>query len=166
MTQAMRLAVAALIVCATFVVPPAAASRQLKQTGNPLDFPGCSFLSDSEVFQNPDFSSLAAALQASGLNETLSNLTGYHTLFAPTNEAFAEFLAAANITAEDALASNLNEIVLASHVVPGVVPGELLVNSCYIECTACYFSACREGVFCIVPHYCTNARQCPGNVPL
>jgi len=124
MTQAMRLAVAALVVCATFVAP--AASRQLKQTGNNLDFPGCTFFGDSEVFQNPDFSSLAAALQASGLNETLSNLTGYHTLFAPTNDAFAEFLAAANITAEDALSSNLNEIVLASHVVPGVVPGELL----------------------------------------
>lgn len=164
MTQAMRLAVAALLVCATCVAP--AASRQLKQTSNNLDFPGCTFFGDSEVFQNPDFSSLAAALQASGLNETLSNLTGYHTLFAPTNDAFAEFLAAANITAEDALASNLNEIVLASHVVPGVVPGELLVNTCCTECTGCYRSACRDEVFCIVPSYCPNARQCPGNVPL
>ena len=128
MAQAMRLTLAALVVCAAFVAP--AAGRQLKQTGNNLDFPGCSFLSDSEIFRNPDYSSLAAALQASGLNETLSNLTGYHTLFAPTNEAFAEFLAAANITAQDALSSNLNEIVLASHVVPGVVPGELLVSNC------------------------------------
>ena len=129
MAAAMRLTLAALVVCAAFAAP--AAGRQLKQTGNNLDFPGCSFLSDSEIFQNPDFSSLAAALQASGLNETLSNLTGYHTLFAPTNEAFAEFLAAANITAEDALSSNLNEIVLASHVVPGVVPGELLVSNLF-----------------------------------
>lgn len=129
MAQAMRLTLAALIVCAAFVAP--AAGRQLKQAGNNLDFPGCSFLSDSEIFRNPDFSSLAAALQASGLNETLSNLTGYHTLFAPTNEAFAEFLAAVNITAQDALTSNLNEVVLASHVVPGVVPGAILVsNSC------------------------------------
>lgn len=117
MTQAMRLAAVVLAVCAAFVAP--AASRQLKQTGNSLDFPGCTFFGDSEVFQNPDFSSLAAALRASGLNDTLSNLSGYHILFAPTNDAFAEFLAAANITVEDALSSNLNEIVLASHVVPG-----------------------------------------------
>lgn len=127
MAQAMRLKLAALVVCAAFVAP--AAGRQLKQTGNNLDFPGCSFLSDSEIFRNPDFSALATALQASGLNDTLSNLTGYHTLFAPTDEAFAEFLAAANITAQDALSSNLNEIVLASHVVAGVVPGEILVST-------------------------------------
>ena len=156
----MRLAAVVLAVCAAFVAP--AASRQLKQTGNSLDFPGCTFFGDSEVFQNPDFSSLAAALRASGLNDTLSNLSGYHILFAPTNDAFAEFLAAANITVEDALSSNLNEIVLASHVVPGTE--ELLVSSCRIMCTVCCFPACRATVFCIVPSHCISARQYSGNV--
>jgi len=38
---------------------------------------------------NPDFSTLVSAVQAAGLAETLSG-TGPFTVFAPTNEAFAE----------------------------------------------------------------------------
>ena len=116
----MRLALAAVVLCSAFVAP-AFASRQLKQAGGTVNFPGCTFFRDSEIANNKDFSALYTALQASGLNETLSNLTAPVTLFAPTNEAFEEFLAAANITAEDALASPYNAIVLQYHVVPSTI---------------------------------------------
>ena len=125
MVQAMRLTMAALVLCAAFVAP-AVASRQLKQAGG-IEFPGCSFLSDSVIARNPDYRALYNALQASGLNDTLSSLTSPYTIFAPTDYAFAEFLAAANITVEDALESSLNDIVLEAHIVPGVVS---LVCSC------------------------------------
>jgi len=113
---AMRLTVAALVFCAAFVAP-ALAGRQLKQSSGTIGFPGCTFLGDSELANNEDFSTLYAALQAFGLNDTLSNLAGPATLFAPTNNAFADFLAAANITAEEALASPSSSIVLQAHVV-------------------------------------------------
>ena len=120
MAQAMRLTLAAVVLCAAFVAP-ALAARQLKQSSGTINFPGCTFLGDSEIARNKDFSSLYTALQASGLNDSLSNLDGPATLFAPTNEAFEEFLAAANITAEDALASPYNRIVLEYHLIPGAI---------------------------------------------
>lgn len=124
MLQATRLTLAALVLCAAFAAPAVAASRQLKQAGGTIKFPGCSFLSDSEIAQNDEFSSLFSALQTSGLNETLANLTSPHTLFAPTNDAFAEFLAAANVTVEDD--SDTVYDVLRYHVVPANVQ-DLLV---------------------------------------
>ena len=117
---AMRLTVAALVLCAAFVTP-ALAGRQLKQATGTIDFPGCTFLSDSELARNPDFSTLYAALQAFGLSDTLAKLSGPATLFAPTNTAFADFLAAANLTAEQALSSPSTKLVLQSHVVPGAI---------------------------------------------
>nr|QOL01189.1 putative extracellular protein TR9_002 [Trebouxia lynnae] len=123
MAQAMRLTLAAVVLCAAFVAP-ALAARQLKQSSGTINFPGCTFLGDSEIARNKDFSSLYTALQASGLNDSLSNLDGPATLFAPTNEAFEEFLAAANITAEDALASPYNRIVLEYHLIPGAIMSE------------------------------------------
>ena len=120
MVQIMRLALVAVVLCSAFVAP-AFASRQLKQAGGTINFPGCTFLRDSFFFNYNEISEIYTALQASGLNETLSILTAPATLFAPTNEAFEEFLAAAKITAEDALASPYNAIVLQYHVVPSAI---------------------------------------------
>ena len=122
MTHAMRLTrtVAALVVCAAFVAP-ALAGRQLKQSSGTINFPGCTFLSDSQVAKNKDFSSLYTFLQASGMTDTLSNLPGPATLFAPTNTAFAELLMAANLTMEGALSSEYLQPLLQAHVVPEAI---------------------------------------------
>ncbi|KAL3161837.1 hypothetical protein ABBQ38_008927 [Trebouxia sp. C0009 RCD-2024] len=120
---AMRLTMAALVLCAAFATP-AYAGRQLKQSSGTIKFPGCTFFSDSEIANNKDFSDLYAALQATGLNDTLSNLSGPATLFAPTNSAFVDFLAAANLTVEQALASPTTKLVLLSHIVPGAIMSE------------------------------------------
>ena len=127
----MRLTVAALVLCAVFVTP-AFAGRQLKQSTGTINFPGCTFLSDSEIAKNQDFSDLYAALQATGLNDTLSSLSSPATLFAPTNTAFADFLAAANLTVEQALASPSTQLVLLSHVVPGAI---MVCTCCFPCCT-------------------------------
>lgn len=137
MAQAMRLTLAAVVLCSAFVAP-ALAARQLKQTSGTINFPGCTFLGDSEIARNEDFSALYAALQASGLNDTLSNLSGPVTLFAPTNEAFEEFLAAANISAADALASPYNRIVLEYHIVPGAI----MVSVCLTAALSVTVSHC------------------------
>ena len=131
MTQAMRLTVAALVVCAALVAP-ALAGRQLKQSSGTINFPGCSFLSDSEIAKNKDFSSLYTYLQSSGLSDTLSNLSAPSTLFAPTNSAFAELLLAANLTMEQALSSPFLKPVLLSHVVPQAI---MVCNCCLFFCT-------------------------------
>jgi uncharacterized surface protein with fasciclin (FAS1) repeats len=79
---------------------------------------------------NPDFSTLAAAVQAAGLTETLSG-DGPYTVFAPTNDAFD---ALPDGTVETLLKpKNQDQLaaILAYHVVPGEVmaadvqPGEV-----------------------------------------
>lgn len=68
-----------------------------------------------------DFSTLVAAVQAAGLEETLRG-PGPFTVFAPTDEAFAEALAALGMTAEELLAdTELLTAVLTYHVVAGNV---------------------------------------------
>ncbi len=83
----------------------ACSSRQLLQAGpgETTSFPGCTFLSDSEIATNPDFSTLYYNLQYTGLNNTLANLQSVVTLFAPTNEAFQQYVAAYNETAAQAV---------------------------------------------------------------
>jgi len=69
---------------------------------------------------NPDFSTLAAALKAAGLADTLSG-QGPFTVFAPTNEAFAK-LPAGTV---DMLLKPANKqqlaAILAYHVLPAAV---------------------------------------------
>ena len=69
---------------------------------------------------NPDFSTLVAALQAAGLVEALSG-EGPFTVFAPTNEAFAQLPAGTLETL--LLPENKDKLVaiLTYHVVPGDV---------------------------------------------
>ena len=79
--------------------------RQLLQAGQgeTTSFPGCTFLRDSEIATNPDFSTLYYNLQYTGLNNTLANLKSVVTLFAPTNEAFQQYVAAYNETGAQAM---------------------------------------------------------------
>jgi uncharacterized surface protein with fasciclin (FAS1) repeats len=65
----------------------------------------------------PDFSTLVAAVQAANLTDALS-AEGPLDVFAPTNEAFANALAALGITAEELLGqTELLQQILAYHVV-------------------------------------------------
>ena len=73
---------------------------------------------------NGSFTTLVAALQASGLDAVLADETRDFTVFAPTDAAFAALLTKMNITAAELLASpNLSDILLY-HVVP-----DLEINS-------------------------------------
>ncbi|MEQ8716338.1 MAG: fasciclin domain-containing protein [Acidimicrobiales bacterium] len=74
------------------------------------------------------FPTLVAALQAADLVETLQG-EGPFTVFAPTEEAFADLLAALDLTAEELLADTaLLTDVLLYHVVPGEVPASVVVT--------------------------------------
>ena len=87
------------------LVTAAFSARQLLQAGpgETTAFPGCTFLRDSEIATNPDFSILYYNLQYTGLNNTLSSLSSVVTLFAPTNEAFLQYQAAVNETGAQAM---------------------------------------------------------------
>ena len=69
---------------------------------------------------NEDFSILVAALQEAQLVEALQS-DGPFTVFAPTNQAFADLLAALEISAEDLLGHPDLSKVLLYHVVSGKV---------------------------------------------
>jgi uncharacterized surface protein with fasciclin (FAS1) repeats len=65
-----------------------------------------------------DFTTLVAAIQAAGLVDTL-NGAGPFTVFAPTDAAFEEALAALNMTAEELLADTETlTAILTYHVLP------------------------------------------------
>lgn len=67
---------------------------------------------------NPDLSTLVAALQAAGLDQTLAS-DGQFTVFAPTNDAFAALLETLGVTQDELLAdTDLLTTVLTYHVVP------------------------------------------------
>ncbi|WP_201588060.1 fasciclin domain-containing protein [Psychrobacter jeotgali] len=67
---------------------------------------------------NPDLSTLVAALQAAGLDQTLAT-DGQFTVFAPNNAAFEDLLATLGVTQEELLADkDLLTSVLTYHVVP------------------------------------------------
>lgn len=74
---------------------------------------------------NPDFSTLVAALQEADLVETLQG-DGPFTVFAPTNEAFEALLTELDITQEELLSQPDLESVLTYHVIPQeVMSGDL-----------------------------------------
>lgn len=72
-----------------------------------------------------NFKTLAAALEKAGLIETLKG-EGPFTVFAPTDEAFANLLKELDITAEELLAREDLKTILLNHVVSGkVMSGDL-----------------------------------------
>jgi uncharacterized surface protein with fasciclin (FAS1) repeats len=75
------------------------------------------------------FTTLAKALQAADLVDTLKG-QGPFTVFAPTDEAFAAFLEAQGITAEDLLMdTEALTRVLLYHIVLGALPSEQVAVS-------------------------------------
>jgi len=74
-----------------------------------------------------DFSSLVAALAKANLASTFM-MDGAYTVFAPTNDAFAAFLSAANLDFESLTAEDLSPI-LQYHVVASKVMSESLETS-------------------------------------
>lgn len=70
------------------------------------------------VVSNPDFTTLAAAVEAADLVETLSG-EGPFTVFAPNDDAFDAALASLGITAEELLAREDLANILTYHVVAG-----------------------------------------------
>lgn len=81
------------------------------------------------VVATPTFSTLLAALNASGLVEALSDPSTKLTVFAPTDDAFAKLLKKSNVTAEEVLGNkDFLTTVLKYHVVGDVVPFEDFTN--------------------------------------
>ncbi|HSJ69381.1 MAG TPA: fasciclin domain-containing protein [Anditalea sp.] len=72
------------------------------------------------VVANADFNTLEAAITQAGLVETLKS-TGPFTVFAPTDNAFGDFLGANNLTADQLLANPALGDILTYHVVSGSV---------------------------------------------
>ena len=77
---------------------------------------------------NGSFTILVAAVQAAGLVDTLSG-DGPFTVFAPTDDAFADLLEVLGVTAEELLAdTELLTAVLTYHVIAGEVPSTTVVT--------------------------------------
>lgn len=83
---------------------------------NPIN-PGDDVTIAEFVANNPEYASLAAALEAAGLTETLNS--GEFTVFAPNNAAFATFLEANGFADLDAVPTDVLTEVLLNHVVNG-----------------------------------------------
>ncbi len=77
---------------------------------------------------NGSFTVLVAALQATGLDETLAG-DGPFTVFAPTDEAFTAALESLGLTADELLADTETlSSILTYHVVAGNVPSSDVVT--------------------------------------
>lgn len=69
---------------------------------------------------NPDFSILVEAVQAAGLAKTLSDPSAHYTVFAPTNDAFAQVLQETGMSKADLFANKpLLTKILGYHVIAG-----------------------------------------------
>jgi transforming growth factor-beta-induced protein len=78
--------------------------------------------------ESGEFPTLVAAIEAAGLVDTL-NGPGPFTVFAPTEEAFADLLATLDVTAEELLADTETlTAVLTYHVVPVEATSETVVT--------------------------------------
>ncbi|MCS6828435.1 MAG: fasciclin domain-containing protein [Caldilinea sp.] len=78
------------------------------------------------VAGNPNFSILARALQATGLNATLSS--GEYTVFAPTDAAFNELLATTGLNVNQLLQAPELAQILQYHVLSGKVNAADITN--------------------------------------
>lgn len=86
------------------------------------------------VVANPNFSSLEAALVRADLASTL-NGAGPFTIFAPTNDAFNDFLTANNFADLNAVPVDVLRNTLLNHVVSGTVRSTDLTSG-YIKTSA------------------------------
>lgn len=82
-----------------------------------------------------DFKTLVAALKKAGLVETLKG-KGPYTVFAPTDEAFAQLLRELGITKKELLARKDLKTILLYHVVSGNVQSRDLKNGMMVNTLA------------------------------
>ena len=75
---------------------------------------------------NPNFSILASALEATGLDTTLGG--GEYTVFAPTDAAFNELLATTGLSADRLLQAKELAQILQYHVVSGLIESGDITN--------------------------------------
>lgn len=88
---------------------------------NKVILPADKDIVQTAIASAPEFSILVEAVVAAGLTETLSK-PGPYTVFAPTNQAFADLLTELKTTKADLLANKaLLTKVLTYHVVPSLV---------------------------------------------
>ena len=80
-----------------------------------------------------EFTVLLAALEAAGLVDALNNPGDELTVFAPTDEAFANLLADLGVTAEELLANPDLADILLYHVAPGVFDSTAVIEAAPIE---------------------------------
>lgn len=104
-------------------VAPLAANAQSKDEFN----------SNLTLYENlqtrPNFSTLVAALDATGLDAAVNDPNASLTLFAPSNRAFDRTLNELGLTLNDLLNNlPLLESILLYHVVPGVVPSSVVLT--------------------------------------
>jgi uncharacterized surface protein with fasciclin (FAS1) repeats len=82
---------------------------------------------------NEDFSTLAAAVEAAGLQEALSDPAATLTVFAPTNEAFDAALASLGITAEELLADKETLTAILTYHVLGTTVTSTDITSAGVD---------------------------------
>lgn len=87
--------------------------------------------------QTPDLSSLAAALDKTGLSVDLANSSSSFTVFAPTNAAFSAFLTANGFANLDAVPVDVLKSVLLNHVVASKLEAANLSTG-YVKTLATY----------------------------
>lgn len=92
------------------------------------------------VSQRDDWSSLANALQITGLDETLSSDEEY-TLFAPSNAAFSAFLAENNLNSINEVPVDYLRQLLLNHVIQGKIKKESFPSSGYLQSLATGFAS-------------------------
>lgn len=80
-----------------------------------------------------EFTILLAALETAGLVDALNNPGDELTVFAPTDEAFGNLLAALDVTPEELLARDDLADILLYHVAPGVFDATTVVGAVPIE---------------------------------
>lgn len=86
---------------------------------------------------NSDLTSLVAAVKRAGLVEALSDVTKQYTVFAPTNAAFASFLASNNFANLEAVPVSALKNLLLNHVL-GVEVKSIDVKTGYVNSLATY----------------------------
>jgi transforming growth factor-beta-induced protein len=92
--------------------------------------PTAGFTMAGLVERDSSFSVLGAALEAAGLAETLADPEADLTVFAPTDDAFNNLLAATGLTAEELLAdTELLTTILSFHVLPGAQSAQAIADT-------------------------------------
>ncbi len=86
------------------------------------------------VAGNPDYSSLSAALEVTGLDATLGGTANF-TVFAPNNAAFNSFLSANGFSSLDEVPEDVLTEILLNHVQEGEIMSSALSTG-YIESMA------------------------------